>query len=350
MRKTSLLIIFLYLFSPACMHAQKQDYQVAVIGFYNLENFYDTLDNPHVNDNEFLPGGDRHYNSIIYWDKVHHLAQVISQLGTAFSPDGPALLGVAEIENDTVLHDLVNDPLIQNRQYRVVHYDSRDLRGVDVALLYNPVYFQVEESKKLFVKIPAGSKSSYFTRDVLYVKGKFCGETIHVFVNHWPSRLGGEARSAPARAAAARVNKRMIDSIQQAEPQAKIILMGDLNDDPVSPSLVKVLGAQSDLQKVGPGQLYNPWTTMYKKGIGTLAYQDSWGLFDQILISYPWLSHDQDGFFYSKQFVFNKNFLIETSGKYTGYPKRTWEGNKYNHGYSDHFPTYIVLLKKVKAK
>lgn len=342
------LVLPIFFLSLSCTHAQKQDFQVAVMGFYNLENFYDTLDNPIVNDDEFLPGGERHYGSKIYWDKVNHLAHVISLMGTAFTPDGPALLGVAEIENDTVLNDLVNDPQIKNRHYRIVHYDSRDLRGVDVGLLYNPAYFQVEKSQKLFVKIPVGTKSSYFTRDILYVKGKFCGETIHVFVNHWPSRLGGESRSAPARAAAAEVNKRMIDSIQQTNPSAKIIMMGDLNDDPVSPSLVKVLGAKNDPADMRPGDLFNPWASLYKKGIGTLAYQDSWGLFDQVLISYPWLDREQEGFFYSKQFVFNKYFLLESKGKFAGYPKRTWEGNKYNHGYSDHLPTYIVLLKKVK--
>ena len=330
--------------------AQKNLYQVAVIGFYNLENFYDTIDNPIVRDDEFLPAGARNYKSEVYWNKVNHLARVISEMGSAYSKDGPAILGVAEIENDTVLNDLVRNPQIAERNYQIVHYDSRDLRGVDVALLYNPNYFTVEESRKLFVRIPTGTKSSYYTRDVLWVKGKFCGETVYVFVNHWPSRLGGEVRSAPARAAAAMVNKRMMDSIQQIEPDAKIIIMGDLNDDPVSPSLTEVLGAKGKITEVQSGKLFNPWVELYKKGIGTLAYNDSWGLFDQILISYPWLDKSQQGFFYSKQFIFKKEYMIENRGRYTGYPMRTWDGNNYRAGYSDHFPTYIVVLKKVEKE
>lgn len=329
------------------LHAQKQQYKVSVIGFYNLENFYDTTDNPAVNDDEFTPKGEKNYNSTIYWNKVEHLATVISQMGADINPDGPAILGAAEIENDTVLNDLVHHPLLKNRNYHFVHYDSKDIRGVDVALLYNPKYFKVEDSRKLFVQLPQGAKESFFTRDVLWVKGNLDGETVHIFVNHWPSRLGGEVRSAPARAAAAMIDKKFMDSVLQTDPNAKIIIMGDLNDDPISPSLTKVLQAKGNIEDVQPGGLYNPWVSMYKKGIGTLAYQDAWGLFDQIIISYSWLNKNQSGFFFSKQFIFNKEFMVENIGKYKGYPMRTWDGNTYRGGYSDHFPTYLVMLKKV---
>ncbi|MBS1729704.1 MAG: endonuclease/exonuclease/phosphatase [Bacteroidetes bacterium] len=346
MAKKCILFIFLSFFLQKSLPAQKNIYQVVVIGFYNLENFYDTIDNPIVDDNDFLPSGAKNYTGEIYWNKVNHLARVIAQMGTTFSKDGPALLGTAEIENDTVLNDLIHDPQIAGRHYQYVHYDSWDHRGIDVALIYNPQYFKVEESRKLFVKIPIGVKSSYYTRDVLMVKGILCGETIYVLVNHWPSRLGGEVRSAPARAAAALVNRNIIDSIQRNYPGSKIILMGDLNDDPISPSLVKVLGAKGKSKDLKPGDLFNPWMELYKKGIGTLAYQDSWGLFDQILINTPWMDHEQAGFFYSKQYVFNQQFMIENRGRYTGYPMRTWDGNNYRGGFSDHFPTYLVLLRK----
>lgn len=337
------LFFLCFLFSTA----QKQQYKVAVVAFYNLENFYDTIDNPIVNDDEFTPKGDKNYNSKIYVDKVTHLATVISQIGADVNPDGPALLGVAEIENDTVLNDLIANSAIKARGYHYVHYDSRDLRGVDVGLIYNPKYFTVEDSRKLFVLLPSGSKTSFLTRDVLWVKGKLNGETVHVFVNHWPSRLGGEERSAPARAAAAMVDKKFMDSIQKEDVNAKIIMMGDLNDDPISPSLTKVIGAKGDSAKVKPGGFYNPWVDMYKKGIGTLAYQDAWGLFDQIIISQSWLNKDQPGFFFYKQHIFNQEYLIENIGKYKGYPMRTWDGNTYRGGYSDHFPTYLIMLKKV---
>lgn len=339
--------IFIVIMICVNAFAQKQLYKSAIVAFYNLENFYDTINNPNVNDEEFLPNGPKNYNSKVYWTKVQHLATVISQIGTDINPDGPALLGVAEIENDTVLNDLIHQPLLQLRNYAFVHYDSRDIRGIDVALLYNPKYFKVISSQKLFVRLPEGTKQTYFTRDVLWVTGSLNGDTINVFVNHWPSRVGGEQRSAPARAAAAQVDKNMIDSIEKKQPDAKIIVMGDLNDDPISPSVTKVLEAKGKIEDVQPGGLYNPWVDMYKKGIGTLAFQDAWGLFDQIMVSYSWLAKNQQGYFYYQQHIFNKEYMVENLGKYKGYPMRTWDGNIYRGGYSDHFPTYIILLKKV---
>jgi hypothetical protein len=166
-------------------------------------------------------------------------------------------------------------------------------------------------------------------------------------VNHWPSRVGGEQRSAPGRAAAALVDKNLIDSIEQKQPFAKIIVMGDLNDDPISPSVMQVLNAKGKIHEIASGGLYNPWVELYKRGIGTLAYQDAWGLFDQIIINHSWLDKVQAGFFYYQSHIFNKAFMIENIGKYKGYPMRTWDGNTYRGGYSDHFPTYIIVLKKV---
>ena len=325
---------------------QKQQYKVAVVGFYNLENLFDTINNPLINDEEFLPGGIKNYNSQIYRNKIGKLATVISQIGTEMNPDGAALLGVSEIENDTVLKDLTAHELLKNRNYNVVHYDSRDARGVDVGLLYNPKYFTVEQSDKLFVQLPGGSKDAYFTRDVLWVKGKLDGETIHVYVNHWPSRSGGEERSAPAREAAAQVVKNHVDSINKAEANAKIIIMGDLNDDPVNNSITGILNAKGKQKDVRKSGLFNPWMEMYKNGVGTLAYQDSWNLFDQIIISYPWLNKTQTNFFFYQPHIFKREFMMENVGRYKGYPMRTWDGNTYRGGYSDHFPTYIILLKK----
>ncbi len=333
------------------VQAQKQNYKVAVVAFYNLENFYDTLDDPNIDDEEFLPSGTRNYNADIYLNKVTKLASVIQRIGTDDEkipcPDGAAFIGVAEIENKHVLEDLVNHPLIKSRNYKIVHYNSKDRRGIDVAFLYNPKYFVVEDSKALYVSLPTGSKDAYYTRDVLWVKGKFDGETVHIYVNHWPSRVGGEERSAPGRAAAAAVCKKHIDSLMLAEGETKYIVMGDLNDDPISPSLTQVLQSKNSFEATKPGNLYNPWVEMYKNGYGTLAYQDAWGLFDQIVISHKFLDKQQDGFFFRKQFIFNREFLTENIGKYKGYPMRTWDGLTYRGGYSDHFPTYLVMLKKV---
>lgn len=343
----SLLLLFALGFNP--IQAQKQPYKVAIIGFYNLENLFDTIDNPMVDDNEFSPNGPRRYNGTIYKDKLTKLATVISQMGTEVNPDGPAILGVAEVENDTVLNDLVHHPLLEKRGYRIIHYDSKDARGIDVGFLYNPKYFTPAKSDKLFVQLPTGSKDAYFTRDVLWVTGKFDGETIHIYVNHWPSRSGGEKRSEPGRKAAAQVCRNHMDSIARLEKNPKVLVMGDLNDDPVNKSVSEVIGAKGDKNEVGPGGMYNPWVDLYKKGYGTLAYQDAWGLFDQILMSKPWLSNDQTGFFLSGPRIFNKEYMVENKGRYKGYPMRTWDGLTYRGGYSDHFPTYLIMLKHTEA-
>ncbi|HEX7847036.1 MAG TPA: endonuclease/exonuclease/phosphatase [Chitinophagaceae bacterium] len=343
---TTALLISLFVAATA----QKKEYKSAIIAFYNLENLYDTVDNTLTNDEEFLPKGIRNYSSTIYFNKLNKLATVISEIGVDVNPDGPALLGVAEVENDTVLNDLVKQKLIEKRGYKIVHYDSKDIRGVDVGLLYNPKYFKVEASDKLFVQLPGGSKDAYFTRDILWVKGKLDGETIHVYVNHWPSRSGGEQRSAPARNAAAQVCRNHIDSIAKIEPNAKIIVMGDLNDDPTNESVAVIINAKGKEKDVKKGGMFNPWTELYKKGIGTLAYQDAWGLFDQIIISQPFLDKEQNGFFFYQQHIFHKEYLVENNGRYKGYPMRTWDGNSYRGGYSDHFPTYLVMLKAVKQE
>lgn len=343
------IILFLVLVTVGKISfGQTHQYRSALVGFYNLENFYDTVNNPLVDDEEFLPSGEKQYNTVIYLDKISRLSSVIAQMGTDINPDGLALLGVAEIENDTVLNDLINRSVLKDRKIKFVHFDSPDRRGVDVGLLYNPKYFRVLAASPLFVQLPGGSKDAYFTRDVLYVKGVLGGDTVHVFVNHWPSRSGGEERSIPARAAAAKVCRIRVDSLMAINPQTKIIIMGDLNDDPVSPSLVKVLQAKGKLSDIKPTDLYNPWVDFYKKGIGTLAYQDAWGLFDQIIVSGGWMDKEQKGLFYYKATIFNREFLVQKTGRYKGYTKRTWDGNTYNYGYSDHLPVFVTLLKKVE--
>lgn len=345
--KKSLLVFGLFCLFISKGFSQKNSFHPSLIGFYNLENFYDTVDNTLVNDEEFLPNSERHYNTHVFLDKVSKLASVISQIGTDVNPDGLALLGVAEIENDTVLYTLIGHKDLKNRNLKIVHYNSPDVRGIDVGLIYNPKYFTPLYSAPLFVKLPGGSKDSYFTRDVLYVKGLMDGDTIHVMVNHWPSRSGGEERSIPARAAAAGVARRVVDSLMALNPKSKVVIMGDLNDDPISPSLTKVLRAKGDISDVKESGLYNPWYDFYKRGIGTIAYQDAWGLFDQIVISQAWLDKEQKGYFFYRANIFNKEFLLQHTGKYKGYPKRTWDGTTYNYGYSDHLPVFITLLKKV---
>jgi hypothetical protein len=314
-----------------------------VIAFYNLENLYDTIDNPMVNDDEFLPNGAKRYSGDIYRDKLFKLATVLNNIGKTHSRKGASIIGVAEIENDTVLYDLTRHFLLYQYNWRFIHYDSKDARGVDVALFYNPKDFMPQFAKTIEVLLPGKSKESATTRDILYVKGQLKEEWIHVLVNHWPSRRGGEERSAPARASAAASCKKTIDSIQAIDPHAKIILMGDLNDNPTDKSIRKTLNAVGTVKGIYHNQLYNPWESFYENGMGTLANRDVWGLFDQILLSASFLDSSRWGLQFKNAHIYSKPFMTEPEGKFKGYPMRTWEGNTYRGGFSDHFPTYVVL-------
>lgn len=343
----NIFILCFLLITTSGFSQTKKSYKIGIIGFYNLENLFDTIDGPN-NDAEFLPNGANHYTGEVYIDKLGKLSDVLSQIGTDASPDGLSLFGVAEVENKNVLVDLIATEKLKDRHYEIVHYDSPDERGIDVALIYNPKYLTVTASENLFVdlstpKEPVGHK----TRDVLFVTGKYDGEPIYIFVNHWPSRRGGEEASAPGRKKAAKVCRDKMNEIQRKDPNAKIVVMGDLNDDPTNESVAKIIGATGDIENLRKGQMYNPWTELFEKGIGTLAYNDAWSLFDQIIISEPFISKKQKGFFYREADIFNKPFMSQQSGRYKGYPKRTYDFSNYAGGYSDHFPTYIILYKEI---
>ena len=327
---------------------EKKKYQVGIIGFYNVENLFDTINQPDVNDEEFTPEGANRYTPQVYLDKLDKLTEVLSQIATDVSPDGFSILGCAEIENKSVLEDLCRHPKLKNRNYQIVHYNSPDVRGVDVAMLYNPKYFTPKFSESLYVELKNADGNLYYTRDILYCSGDYLGETIHIMVGHWPSRRGGEQASAPGRAKAASVCKHKVDSIRAVNPNAKIIVMGDLNDDPTSYSVAKVLNATGKISEAKNDKMYNPWTGYYNKGIGTLAYNDAWNLFDQIIISPAWLNKEQAGFFYKKAVIFKKEFMLQNDGRFKGYPLRTYDFNRYVGGYSDHFPTYLLMLKETK--
>ncbi len=343
------LALGLFIISQDLILAQvaKDEYKIAAIGFYNLENLFDTIDSPTTNDVDFLPGGRLAWNTPKYISKQANMAKVISELATELSPDGVALLGVAEIENAKVLEDLVVQEAIKSRNYQIVHYDSPDERGIDCGLLYNPKYFQVTYSKAYPVALVDGKTGERdYTRDILYVAGQFDGEPLHVMVGHWPSRRGGEAASAPGRAAAAGVCKMVADSILAADASAKIVIMGDLNDDPDSKSLTKVLQAKGDTKDVKRGGLYNPMYDHYKNGDGTMAYRDAWSLFDQMIVSQPCVNKKSGGWQYYKSMVFRRAWLLQTEGAFRGYPFRTYVGDIFIDGYSDHLPVYLFFLKR----
>jgi hypothetical protein len=342
------LIIIAIIAIPFVLFAQeKRDFKVVCVAFYNVENLFDTINTPGVNDIEYTPKGANKWNTKKYTEKLNNLAKVISEIGVDHTPHGPAILGVAEIENFDVLKDLVKEDAIASRNYQIVHYDGPDRRGVDVALLYQPAYFKVTNSKSYTLRIPG--KDDFFTRDQLLVSGELHGEPFHFIVTHWPSRRGGEKRSRPLRIAAAQLGRHIIDSIQRIDPNAKVIFMGDLNDNPDNESVVKHLRTQPEISAMGDTDLYNPFYSFFKKGIGTLAWRDSWSLFDMILLTKPLTnSTDYSSYRFYRANVFNKKFLQTPDGRFKGYPLRTHAGGRYLGGYSDHFPTYILLVKENK--
>ena len=326
---------------------QNKIYQSVVIGFYNCENFYDIVDDPLTKDDEFTPEGDKHYTKTIYTKKLDNIAKAINSIGDNGVTDHnntASILGLAEIENKYVLEDLIKHPLLKDRHLQIVHYDSKDERGIDVALIYNPAVLEVETSRAIYVKM----SNNHNTRDILWVKGRIGGELIHIYVNHWPSRLGGKQKSEYGRIVAARVLKKHIDSIYKFEGLQKIVVMGDFNDDPTNKSIAVILEAKESIKDVGLYGIYNPFSKMYKKGIGSIVSRDNWSLFDQIMVNFPLLDKNQEGFFFNRASIQNTGFLVQQTGRYTGYPMRSWDGNNFSNGFSDHFPTYIQLLRRIK--
>jgi hypothetical protein len=342
-----LFLTLIFLFSIQFSKAQTKKYKIATIAFYNLENLYDTIDDPLKNDDEFTPNGKKKYSASVYFDKLQKLSTVISEIATEVTPDGAAILGVAEIENRNVLEDLCKTEKLKNRNYKVVHYDSPDERGVDVALLYNPKYFKLLASKPITLSTfhLGGDRP---TRDILWVTGLLDGDTVQLFVNHWPSRGGGEELTAPFRNEGSRICKHYIDSLVNINANAKCIIMGDLNDNPTNPSCSKIVNAVSNPDKLKTQkQMFNPWLNYYKKGLGTLAYQDVWSLFDQLILSYGFVKSDK-GYVFKQAIIYSKPYMISNTGRFKGYPFRTFDFDNYNGGYSDHFPTYIILLKELE--
>lgn len=340
-----LCLLFLNTFAFSQKQQERQLYS-ALIGFYNVENLYDTIDNPLTNDEEYLPTSANQWNTDKYLTKLDHLSRVISEMGTDVNPDGMAMMGLCEVENKAVVQDLVKTEKLKSRKYEIVHYDSPDRRGVDVAFIYQPKYFKVTNSKSYRLVNP--DDTSFRTRDQLVVSGLLDGEPVHVIVGHWPSRRGGEKRSLPMRILAAQLGRKIIDSLTAIDPAAKVVLMGDLNDDPISPSIKKHLNAGNDLKDTVSTAMYNPMFDLFKKGIGSLAYKDTWNLFDQTILTNAWIKKDYSSFrFYSAR-VFNKPYLAQPEGNFKGYPFRTFSGGSYTAGYSDHFPVYMIVVKEIK--
>jgi len=353
-------------------NAQAKSYSVHTVAFYNFENLFDTIDNPNI-DEEWLPNGAQNWTYKKYKQKLENLARVLSEIGTGSiqdqkNPNSPTLIGGGEIENRGVLEDLVKQPKLLASDYGIVHFDSPDKRGIDVALLYQKKHFKVTSAinipliiykkqldlsakKKNEVDDASDDKSEIelnservYTRDQLLVTGYLDGEEVNVIVNHWPSRSGGEKKSSPFREAGGALNRKIIDSLVKINPKAKIITMGDLNDGAYNRSVKVALGAKlKKSELVSSGDIYNPFEQMAKEGNASLFYRDAGDIFDQIMVSQQFTLPDYSSFRYWKAGIYNKPFMIQTVGQYKGYPLRHTINEV---GFSDHFPVYIYLIKQ----
>lgn len=341
--------------------AQQKKYKIHTVAFYNTENLYDAVDDPSVNDADFLPDGAESWTEEKYKTKLQNIAKVISEIGVGENPDMPVIVGLAEIENRGVLEDLVKQQTIVESGYGIIHFESPDRRGIDVGLLYQKKHFKPASYKKVPLVITSGkvteenkeedknqsvdiSSKRIFTRDILLVSGLLDGEEMHFIVNHWPSRSGGEKKSRPYREAAAVLNKKIVDSLYNINPDARIIMMGDFNDGSKEDSFKKILLTNGRKDNIKHLALYNPMEDMEEKGIGSVAYKDAWSIFDQMIVSEPLIRKDFSGYRLWKAGIFKMPYLVQQTGSYKGYPLRNANGEV---GYSDHFPVYLYLIKEM---
>ncbi|WP_273568364.1 endonuclease/exonuclease/phosphatase family protein [Maribacter halichondriae] len=341
--------ILLLLFSVCNTLAQSEKrFKIRTVAFYNVENLFDTVNDTLIFDDDRTPEGKDHWTVERYEKKVGDIVRVLSEIGSNVTNTSPDIIGICEVENRKVVEDLINHPTLQQKDYGIVHFDSPDERGIDVALLYKKSAFLPISFESHRLLLIDDEEERNYTRDQLVVSGLLDNENIHLIVNHWPSRSGGEARSKPNRMAAAKLNKRIIDSIQRLDASVKIISMGDFNDGPKDDSFTKILGTKGKREKVMENELFNPMEKLHRKGIGSLAYRDKWNLFDQIYFTGNFL-HSKDEYRFWKAGVYNPKYLITKKGQYKGYPFRTYAGGSYAGGYSDHFPVYVYLIREAAA-
>ncbi len=340
-----LLLIAVSFFVYSCNTAQDVKCKKSfLIVNYNVENLFDTIDDPNKIDESFLPEGKKEWTSKRYSDKLQKLAYVIQQIDMKQMPD---VVGLVEIENLTVLEDLISQKELKKAKYKIIHHEGPDARGIDCALLYKPKTF--EPIKTTFYKVEMEDNKHFKTREIVYVKGKVkkANDEIHIFINHWPSRRGGEEKSAPKRALAAQVLRNAVDSILATDAMAKIIIMGDFNDETDNKSITEVLGA---LNAIDNTPLYNMSASLDEQNIGTYHYWKTkkWTMLDQIITS-PGLIRSKTGLIATefKMKIFNPDWLMHTDKKGAKTPSKTY-GKGYYGGYSDHLPIYQYFGYKCK--
>jgi len=331
-RNICIIVAFLSLLS---FKSHSQDFTFV---FYNVENLFDIYDDEHINDEEFTPEGQKNWNYDRYIEKIDHISRVLTGIGEWKLP---AIVGLCEIENRKVLLDLIDHRLLKEQDYEVIHQNSPDRRGIDVALLYDKNVFSPLVS--VWYEIRFKTDTGLRTRDILYVKGEiYQKDTIHVFINHWPSRWGGIEATVPKRVETARQLKEVTDSIFAADNEANILIAGDFNDTPADSSLIKVLNAADDLGE-GAEYLINLMYPIHMEGKeGTLKYRENWEIYDQIIVSSSLMKLENSRLSLSGPYIYRPDFLITEDERYLGMkPFRTYSGPKYHGGFSDHLPVFV---------
>lgn len=378
MKKSILSFAFTWLalctlcsFSTRTSLCEQKKYALYGVAFYNLENLFDTLHDEGKNDYEYLPSGTNKWGKMKYEAKLHNMAHVISELCTDKLPKGPAVIGLSEVENEKALQDLLAQPELVQRGYKYVDYPGVDRRGIECAFLYNPQLFKLEssmivpyyyapsgkiddplvgfytdESGKVCAYTELKGDTTYITRGFLVMQGRMAGEQMIFIVNHWPSRGAGDE----VRQRAGFQVRQLCDALLKQSPEAKIIVMGDMNDDPGNKSMTVQMGCKSEQKEVKTNaDFYNPWyNTLYKVGQGTLLYDGKWNLFDQIIVSGGLVGKDRTTLKFYQHAIFMRDWLFQQEGRYKGSPLRTHAGGVWLNGYSDHLPTQIYLIKEVK--
>ena len=348
MNKITIIVLVSILFFLNCAsNAQFNKYEpekTVTFVFYNVENLFDTLDDPKIMDDEFTPHGFKQWTTERYHKKLNNLSEAIHLINVNELPE---FIGVCEVENKQVLYDLTQTDILKKKKYEVVHHDSNDGRGIDVGLLYRTDEFKVNHSELIPIEIIKGF-SKYPPREILYVNGKLSeDDELHIFVNHWKSRRGGDKQSEPVRIASAKTLKKKVDEIFSKDSKAKIIICGDLNDEPENKSVSEVLGARKSLSEIKSTGLFN---LMYMKSIneqGSYSYSGDWKMLDNLIVSKS-MTENSRGYRVSAdggEVLSDKKILYYNTKADDFVPSKTYGGKNYYGGYSDHLPVYFMMIK-----
>ena len=349
MKHLNAILTFVLLLSAALSHTRAQERRLSLygVGFYNLENLFDITHDEGKNDEEYLPDGANHWTQMKYEHKLNNMSRTLADMGCERLPGiGCAIIGVSEVENAHCLTDLCAQPPLAERNFNFIHVEGPDRRGVDCALLYNPRFFK---PSKFWLQPYLNSDGTVrYTRGFLTVQGTLAGDSVTAIVCHWPSRFSGPE----ARIQAGQQVRQEKDSILRANPQMKVFVMGDMNDDPMDPSMAKALGARRKIADVTDDQMFNPWWQVLLDGRGTLRYQGGWNLFDQIVMTPNAIDRDGSKSYQTLTFfkaeVQRFEYLLQDDGKFKGNPKRTHAGGVWLDGYSDHLPVVAYFVREVK--